>query len=81
MKKILTIDASRSHKSENLLDLVDKDLKKCHTKIGHVSDIKLILNKKSYTGSRIAALIANVLNYLLKIPINGKNKPIFPKYQ
>ena len=81
MKNILTIDASKSQKSENLLDLIDKDLKKCHTEIEQVSEIKLILNKKSYTGSRVAASIANVLNYLLKIPINGKNKPIFPKYQ
>lgn len=81
MKKILTIDTSKSKRSEDALFKIDKDLKKCHTKIMEISEIKFNVGPGSFTGLRIGAAIANSLMYLLKIPINKEKELVFPKYQ
>ena len=96
MKKILAIDTTVSRKStvklidgkksteisgDSLLPIIDKLLKKCHTKIEEISEIKINTGPGSYTGLRVGLAAANALSYLLNIPVNNQKKPIFPKYQ
>lgn len=88
MKKILVIDTTVSRKStvklikknksteisgNSLLPLIDKLLKKCHTKIEDLSEIKVNIGPGSYTGLRIGASIANALSYLLNLKIKYEN--------
>lgn len=95
MKKTLAIDTTVSRKSTvkliddekstqisggSLLPLIDKLLKKCHTKIEDLSEIKVNPGPGSYTGLRVGASIANALSYLLNLKINGKKKNFFPEY-
>lgn len=103
MKKILTIDTTVSRKStvkligektsteisgDSLLPLIDKLLKKCHTKIEEISEIKINTGPGSYTGLRVGASVANALSYLfrqkqtrfLNLRINSKKKNFFPEY-
>lgn len=95
MKKILIIDTSDSKKttvkldnievsetikSENILSLIDKLLKKCHTNLNELSGIQVNEGPGSYTGLRVGISVANALSIILNIPVNGK-KQVFPNYQ
>lgn len=59
-------------KSEAVLPLIDKLLKENNLVIEEIDEIKVNEGPGSYTGVRVGAAIANVLGFILKIPINGK---------
>jgi tRNA threonylcarbamoyladenosine biosynthesis protein TsaB len=71
---------SKDKKSETLLLLIDKLLKKCHTDVKEISELKINNGPGSYTGLRVGISVANALSHLLNIDINGEKGPITPKY-
>lgn len=75
-----TSSSSKRLKSQTLLPLIDKLLKKCNTKLEELTEIKINTGPGSYTGIRVGLSVANMLGFLLRIPINGEKKGTFPKY-
>jgi tRNA threonylcarbamoyladenosine biosynthesis protein TsaB len=59
-------------KSEAILILIDKILKKNKLSLGNIEKIEVNEGPGSYTGLRVGAAIANALGFLLKVPVNGK---------
>jgi len=71
-------------KSEIALPLIDKVLKENSLLLEQISEVRVNTGPGSYTGIRVGVSIANILGYLLKIPINGKKigelaKPVYNK--
>lgn len=59
-------------KSQVVLILIDKLLKKHKLQIKDVTQIQVNLGPGSFTGVRVGVSVANALGFLLKIPVNGK---------
>jgi len=73
---------TKRHKSQKLLDLVDKTMKKNKKTLKDISEIEVNLGPGSFTGLRVGVSVANALGWALKIPINGKivGELVEPKY-
>ena len=83
-KKNEIFSSSTILKSEIALPLIDKILKENNLLLEQVSEVRVNTGPGSYTGIRVGVSIANILGYLLKIPINGKKigelaKPVYNK--
>ncbi len=59
-------------KSQVVLILIDKLLKKHGLQIKDVTQIQVNLGPGSFTGVRVGVSVANALGFSLKIPVNGK---------
>jgi tRNA threonylcarbamoyladenosine biosynthesis protein TsaB len=76
----LTVDGQRYEKksqailrsSETLLPLIDKLLKERGKSIKDLTEIQVAVGPGSYTGLRVGIAVANILGFLLSIPVNGK---------
>lgn len=66
-------------KSQNLLPLIDKILKKHKVSLKDLTEIKVNTGPGSFTGLRVGVSVANTLGWALGIPVNGK-KAVEPKY-
>lgn len=60
------------YKSEVVLDLIDKLLKKNKISITNINSVEAKIISGSFTGIRVGAAIANSLGFLLNISVNGK---------
>ncbi len=63
---------SKLLKSEAVLPLVDKLLRKHNLSPDALGEILVFEGPGSFTGLRVGISIANALGYLLKIPVNGR---------
>jgi len=61
-----------SNKTQIILPMIDKILKKYSLKPKDLSEIKVNTGPGSFTGLRVGLAIADALSFALKIPINGK---------
>lgn len=61
-----------SNKTQVILPMIDKILKKHSLELKDLSGININVGPGSFTGLRIGLAIANALSFVLKIPINGK---------
>lgn len=59
-------------KSQVVLILIDKLLKKHGLQIKDVTQIEVNLGPGSFTGVRVGVSVANALGFSLKIPVNSK---------
>jgi tRNA threonylcarbamoyl adenosine modification protein YeaZ len=71
-------------KSQVVLVLIDKLLKKHGLRVKDLTQIEVNLGPGSFTGVRVGAAVANSLGFSLKIPINGKKvgdlaRPLYNK--
>ncbi|MBI3443700.1 threonylcarbamoyl-AMP synthase [Candidatus Woesebacteria bacterium] len=66
--------------SENLLPLIEKALNQHNIKLQEISSIEMAPGPGSFTGLRVGTAVANVLAFLLKIPVNGSLHPQEPVY-
>lgn len=74
---------TKEHKSQELLTLIDKTLKKQNSSIDKITEIEVNIGPGSFTGLRVGISVANALAWALKIPINGKKvgELVEPKYK
>ncbi|MBI4089614.1 MAG: tRNA (adenosine(37)-N6)-threonylcarbamoyltransferase complex dimerization subunit type 1 TsaB [Candidatus Levybacteria bacterium] len=71
-----------SNKTQVILPMIDKILKKYSVTPKYLSGIQVNVGPGSFTGLRVGIAIANALAFVLKIPVNGKtNKIILPSYK
>lgn len=70
-------------KSQQLLSLIDKTLKKNQKTLKNITAIEVFLGPGSFTGLKVGVAVANSLGWALKVPINGKKigQPVEPKYE
>jgi tRNA threonylcarbamoyladenosine biosynthesis protein TsaB len=68
--------------SQALLPLIVKALKRKRIKLTDIDEIEVNPGPGSFTGTRVGVTVANVLGFLLKVPVNGKkNNIVIPKYE
>lgn len=67
-------------KTQAVLPMVEKLLKKHKLSVRDISEIKVNPGPGSFTGLRVGISIANALGFLLNIPVNGKKAIIEPVY-
>ncbi len=71
-KKSIQTEKIISNKTQIILPMIDKILKKHSLELENLSEISINVGPGSFTGLRIGLAIANALSFVLKIPINGK---------
>lgn len=81
-KKDIQTKTITSNRTQVILPMIDKILKKHLLKPEDLSGIKINTGPGSFTGLRIGLAIANAMSFALKIPINGEKlgEIILPKY-
>jgi len=81
-KEYLQIKDVSLNRTQMILPMIDKLLKKHSLKPEDLSGIQINAGPGSYTGLRIGLAVANTLSFVLKIPINGQKagKIILPNY-
>ena len=67
--------------SQILLPLVDEVCSKNKIRLEEINAIDVNKGPGSFTGLRVGLAVVNTLSWLLDIPINGKNKPVYPIYR
>ena len=60
------------NKTQIVLPMIDKILKKHSLKPEDLSKIRINAGPGSFTGLRVGLAIANALSFTLKVPVNGK---------
>jgi tRNA threonylcarbamoyladenosine biosynthesis protein TsaB len=81
-KKDVQIENVDRNKTQTILPMIDKLLKKHSLKPEDLSEIQINAGPGSFTGLRIGLAIANALSFVLKIPVNGESgKIILPIYK
>lgn len=69
-------------KAQVVLPMIQKILEKGNLKLGDLTGIEVNNGPGSFTGVRVGITIANVLSFVLKIPVNGLKKGIVaPVYE
>lgn len=58
--------------SQTVLPMIIEQLNKISKSVLDITEIEYNIGPGSYTGLRVGAVIANVLGYSLKVPVNGK---------
>jgi tRNA threonylcarbamoyladenosine biosynthesis protein TsaB len=82
-KTDIIVKQSDVWKSQIVLPLIDKLLKKHNLTLQDINAIMFNEGPGSFTGLRVGAAIANTLGTYLKIPINGKKvgEIVEPEYK
>lgn len=71
-KEYIQTEKIKSNKTQIILPMIDKILKKHSLDPEDLSEIRINAGPGSFTGLRVGLAIANALSFTLKIPINGK---------
>lgn len=82
-KKDIQTKTITSNRTQIILPMIDKMLKKHSLKPEDISRIQINAGPGSFTGLRIGLAIANAFSFVLKIPVNGKKvgEIILPIYK
>lgn len=82
-KKDIRTEKITSNKTQIILPIIDRILKRHLLMPKDLSEIKINTGPGSFTGLRVGLAIANALSFALKISINGERvgKVILPKYK
>ncbi len=67
--------------SQQILPLIVKILKENQLKFSNLTGIKVHTGPGSFTGVRVGVVVANILSWYYKIPVNDSQKPAEPVYQ
>ena len=67
--------------SQILLPSIIKLLKRNRLEAADISKININKGPGSYTGLRVGISVANILGWLLGIPVNNQKKMVLPKYE
>lgn len=73
---------TKAYKSQQLLSLIDKTLRKKKKTLEDLTEIEVNLGPGSFTGLRVGVAVANALGWVLKIPVNDKKvgESVEPEY-
>lgn len=71
-KEYIRTEQIKSNKTQIVLSMIDKMLKKHLLKPEDLSEIQVNAGPGSFTSLRVGLTIANALSFTLKIPVNGK---------
>jgi len=85
-KEYIRTKKIKSNKTQVILPMIDKILKKHLLKPEDLSEIQVNAGPGSFTGLRVGLAIANALSFVLKIPVNDQEVgeiilPIYPAPQ
>ena len=72
---------SQNYRSQELVTLIEKVLKKQKKELKDLTAIEINLGPGSFTGLRIGIAVANALSWALDIPLNNKRQLLLPKYE
>jgi len=72
---------SQNYRSQELVVLIEKVLKKQKKELKDLTAIEINLGPGSFTGLRIGIAVANALSWALDIPLNNKRQLLLPKYE
>lgn len=79
-KRFKKTSRSKIMKSQMVLPLIEELLREHKLQLADITGISVVAGPGSFTGLRVGATVANVLGYLLDIPVNGKKALVLPKY-
>lgn len=71
-KQFAVFSTSRKNRSEILLRLIDKILKKAKISVSDIDKIYVEKKGTSFTGLKIGVSVANALSFCLVRPVNNK---------
>ena len=71
---------SKIMKSQMVLPMIEEILAEHTVKLTDITAITVAAGPGSFTGLRVGATVANILGYLLGIPVNGKKTLAIPTY-
>lgn len=71
---------SRVMKAQMVLPLIEALLAEQVLKLTDISEIRVNEGPGSFTGLRVGMAVANMMGKLLNIPVNGKHRPVVPRY-
>jgi len=80
-KIIDQIVKKREKRSQVVLEAISELLSSKNLKITDVDELEVCLGHGSFTGLRVGVTIANTLQFLLEIPLNGVVGPVEPVYE
>lgn len=72
---------SRTGKSQQLLEVVSKELVRRGKTLQDVTEIEVNPGPGSFTGLKVGVSVANSLGWVLDIPVNGKRQLVEPRYE
>lgn len=75
-------EARKTPGDQNVLELIDKLLKKQGLVLKDINSIEVDTGPGSFTGLRVGAAIANALSFGIQVTVNGKplGESIVPEY-
>lgn len=79
-KRFEKTSTSKILKAQMVLPLIEGLLQEHNLAPSQISEIFIHAGPGSFTGLRVGAAIANALRFILHVPVNGQNKPVFPSY-
>lgn len=79
-KRFEKTSRSKVMKSQMVLPMIEELLHEHTLKLADITAISVVTGPGSFTGLRVGATVANVLGYLLDVPVNGKKALVLPKY-
>jgi tRNA threonylcarbamoyladenosine biosynthesis protein TsaB len=71
----------REKRSQVVLEAILEVLELQELKLTDVDELEVHPGPGSYTGIRVGVSVANTLQFLLGIPLNGALKPVEPLYE
>ena len=82
-QEFINIKEISFNKTQIILPMIDKILKKHSLKPGSLCEIQVNAGPGSFTGLRVGLAIVNALSFALKVPVNGKKigEVILPIYK
>jgi tRNA threonylcarbamoyladenosine biosynthesis protein TsaB len=79
-KRFEKTSVSKTLKSQMVLPLIEELLLEHRLKLTDITAITVVSGPGSFTGLRVGATVANMLGYLLNIPVNGQKTLVIPSY-
>ena len=80
--RVLEKKAAQGLSSQALLTAIASVMQEAGLNFSQIKAIEFFKGPGSYTGLKVGATVANILGWLLKIPVNGqKNRIVLPDYE
>lgn len=75
------VRVNRERRSQVVLEAISKALTSHHLTLTDITELEVAVGPGSFTGVRVGISVANTLQFLLGIPLNGKFQSAKPVYE